>query len=37
VGYARFSMDVTTASRLDDKDRAIFKAGGAFLALEYRF
>jgi hypothetical protein len=37
VGYARFSMDVTAASRLDDKDRAIFKAGGAFLALDYRF
>lgn len=37
VGYTSFSMDVTASSRLDDKDRAVFEAGGLYLALEARF
>lgn len=37
LGYTRFAMDVTASSKLDDKDRAIFEAGGLFLALDYRF
>lgn len=37
LGYTRFAMDVTASSELDDKDRAMFKAGGLFLALDYGF
>ena len=37
LGYTRFSMDVTASSKLDDKDRAIFEAGGFFVAMDFRF
>lgn len=37
LGYTRFSMDVTASSESDDKDRAIFQAGGLYLALDFRF
>ena len=37
LGYTTFTMDVQASSKLDDKDRAIFKAEGLFLALEVRF
>lgn len=37
LGYTRFTMDVTASSKLDDKDRAIFEAGGMFLAVDLRF